>query len=156
LFGFETIIFYNIRLCIIINRSDRRSYNVLKCNLSILVLLVRIFVWWFKRLWRYRDTICTPQITIITKCFQICFLKKRIHLVCILLLVIITWTLIYLYYFTFCYLNRSLSSEETYLVVMNVGSEDERVNLMSSWPAAAKDETWVVHTPSVNSQFSIG
>uniref|UniRef100_A0A2S2PDA4 Maltase 2 n=1 Tax=Schizaphis graminum TaxID=13262 RepID=A0A2S2PDA4_SCHGA len=51
---------------------------------------------------------------------------------------------------------RSLPSEETYLVVMNVGSEDELVNLMSSWPTLAKDETWVVHTPSVNSQFSIG
>ncbi|XP_026811817.1 maltase 2-like isoform X1 [Rhopalosiphum maidis] len=51
---------------------------------------------------------------------------------------------------------RSLPSEETYLVVINVGSEEERVNLMSSWPTAAKDETWVVHTPSVNSQFSIG
>ncbi|KAF0766939.1 maltase A1-like [Aphis craccivora] len=38
---------------------------------------------------------------------------------------------------------------------MNVGSEEERVDL-SSWPTVVKDETWLVHTPSVNSQFSIG
>ncbi|XP_025200461.1 maltase 2-like [Melanaphis sacchari] len=50
---------------------------------------------------------------------------------------------------------RSLPSEETYLVVMNVGSEDEFVNL-SDWPIAVKEETWLVHTPSLNSQFSIG
>ncbi|XP_001943317.1 maltase A1 isoform X1 [Acyrthosiphon pisum] len=50
---------------------------------------------------------------------------------------------------------RSLPSAETYLVVMNVGSEDERVDL-SNWPTLEKDQTWLVHTPSVNSQYSIG
>ncbi|KAL4097535.1 hypothetical protein QTP88_022295 [Uroleucon formosanum] len=50
---------------------------------------------------------------------------------------------------------RSLPSAETYLVVLNVGSEEERVDL-SSWPTLVKDETWLVHTPSVNSQYSIG
>ncbi|CAH1738050.1 unnamed protein product [Aphis gossypii] len=50
---------------------------------------------------------------------------------------------------------RSLPSEETYLVVMNVGSEEERVDL-SGWPTLVNNETWLVHTPSVNSQYSIG
>ncbi|CAI6374030.1 unnamed protein product [Macrosiphum euphorbiae] len=50
---------------------------------------------------------------------------------------------------------RSLPSAETYLVVINVGSEDEHVDL-SNWPTLEKDETWQVHTPSDNAQYSIG
>jgi len=61
----------------------------------------------------------------------------------------------FIYDCTFCYSYRSLESAETYLVVMNVGSEDEHVDL-SSWPTADNEEPWVVHTPSVNSQYSIG
>lgn len=44
---------------------------------------------------------------------------------------------------------------ETYLVVMNVGSEDELVDL-SGWPAVGRDGTWLVHTSSVNSQHPAG
>ncbi|CAI6343576.1 unnamed protein product [Macrosiphum euphorbiae] len=50
---------------------------------------------------------------------------------------------------------RSLPSAETYLVVMNVGSEYEDVDL-SNWPTLEKDEMWQVHTPSVNAQYLIG
>ena len=61
----------------------------------------------------------------------------------------------FIYDFTICYSTRSLPSAETYLVVMNVGSEDEHVDL-SNWPTLKEDETWQVHTPRVNEQYSIG
>jgi len=50
--------------------------------------------------------------------------------------------------------SRSLPGSETYLVVINVGSQDERVN-MSSIPGI-KDNHWFVHTPSINSEYSYG
>lgn len=50
--------------------------------------------------------------------------------------------------------HRSLPGEETYLIVLNVGFEDESIDL-SNLPVI-KDENWLVHTPSVNSQYSIG
>ncbi|CAI6351312.1 unnamed protein product [Macrosiphum euphorbiae] len=50
---------------------------------------------------------------------------------------------------------RSLPSAETYLVVMNVGSEYEDVDL-SNWPPLEKDEMWQVHTPSINALCLIG
>ncbi|VVC30056.1 Glycoside hydrolase superfamily,Glycosyl hydrolase, family 13, catalytic domain [Cinara cedri] len=51
--------------------------------------------------------------------------------------------------------SRSLSGAETYLVVMNVGTEEERVDL-SGLSTVNKQQTWIVHTPSINSQYSIG
>ncbi|CAI6350669.1 unnamed protein product [Macrosiphum euphorbiae] len=50
---------------------------------------------------------------------------------------------------------RSLPSAETYLVVMNVGSEYEDVDL-SNWPTLKKDEVWQVHTPSVDAPYVEG
>lgn len=51
-------------------------------------------------------------------------------------------------------INRSLLNSETYLVVMNVGSKDEHVDLSKT--TVIQDENWIVHTPSINSQHPIG
>ncbi|XP_050421275.1 maltase 2-like [Adelges cooleyi] len=48
---------------------------------------------------------------------------------------------------------RTRPGSETYLVVLNVGSEDEQVDLSA---ISISDSTWLVHTPSVNSQYSTG
>ncbi|XP_025411875.1 maltase 2-like [Sipha flava] len=49
--------------------------------------------------------------------------------------------------------SRSLKGAETYLVVLNVGSQYERVDLSSL--SIIKEENLMVHTSSVNSQYSI-
>lgn len=55
--------------------------------------------------------------------------------------------------YEFCVSFRSLKGAETYLIVINVGSQYERVDL--SVLSIIKEQHLAVHTSSVNSQYSV-